>query len=49
MAKIIARISNGFGNQMFMYANAFHLSKKFNTNLIIDNKSGYFKKKNLNL
>ena len=47
MKKIILRLAEGLGNQMFMYANAFHLSKKFNTNLIIDNKSGYFKKKNI--
>ena len=47
MKRIIVRLAEGLGNQMFMYANAVHLSKKFNTQLIIDNKSAYFKKKNI--
>ena len=45
MKRIIVRLAEVLGNQMFMYANAVHLSKKFNTQLIIDNKSAYFKKK----
>lgn len=44
--KIIVRIAEGLGNQMFMYANAFAIAKNFNAELIIDNKSGFFKKKN---
>ncbi|MBD1161278.1 alpha-1,2-fucosyltransferase [Pelagibacterales bacterium SAG-MED15] len=46
MKQLVVRISEGIGNQLFMYANAYALSKKFNYNLIIDNTSGYFKKKN---
>ena len=43
---ITVRIAEGMGNQLFMYANAYNLSKKFNYDLLIDNKSGYFKNKN---
>lgn len=44
--KLIVRIAEGLGNQMFMYAHAYALAKKINYNLLIDNSSGYFKKKN---
>lgn len=44
--KCIVRIAEGLGNQLFMYANAYAVSKKLNSKLYIDNKSGYFKKKN---
>jgi len=44
--KIIVRIADGIGNQLFMYAHAYALSKKINYDLYIDNTSGYFKKKN---
>jgi hypothetical protein len=49
MKKIIARISNGFGNQMFLYAAAFSFSKKLNRKLELDIFSGLssLKKKNL--
>jgi hypothetical protein len=40
---IVAKISEGLGNQLFMYANAYALSKKFNLNLYIDPYSGYKK------
>ena len=43
---ITVRIAEGIGNQLFMYANAYSLSKKFNYDLSIDDKSGYFKNKN---
>ena len=43
--KIITKISEGLGNQLFMYANSFALSKKNNLELFIDPYSGYFKKK----
>ena len=43
---LILRVAEGIGNQLFMYANAFSLSKKYNYKLLIDNTSGYFKKKN---
>lgn len=45
--KIIVEIAEGLGNQMFMYANAFSLSKKLNYELLIDDTSGYSKKKNI--
>ena len=45
MKKIIVRIAEGIGNQLFMYANAYSLAKKTNSKLYIDNSSGYFKKK----
>lgn len=43
--KIIVRIAEGLGNQIFMYANGYALSKKINYELLIDNESGYLKKK----
>ena len=33
---LIARISNGFGNQMFLYATAFAFSKKLNKELSLN-------------
>ena len=42
--KIVVKIAAGLGNQMFMYANAYTLSKKYSLNLTIDNTSGYFQK-----
>ena len=44
--KLIVRIAEGLGNQLFMYANAYTISKKYNSELLIDNTSGYFKTKN---
>lgn len=44
---ITVQISEGLGNQLFMFAFAYCLSKEINYELLIDNKSGYFKKKNL--
>ena len=44
--KIIVRIAEGLGNQLFMYANGLALSKKNHASLYIDNESGFFKKKN---
>ena len=41
--KIIAKISEGLGNQFFMYANSFAI-KKFNLDFIEIAFSGYFKK-----
>ena len=40
---IVAKISEGLGNQFFMYANAYAVSKKFNLNLCLDPYSGYRK------
>ena len=44
--RIIVKVAGGLGNQMFMYANAFSLAKKFDYKLFIDNTSGFFQKKN---
>ena len=43
--KLIVRIAEGLGNQLFMYANAYALSKDLNYNLYIDDKSGFIKTK----
>ena len=45
--KLIVEIAEGLGNQIFMYAHAYSLSKELNYTLFIDNKSGYSKRKNL--
>ena len=45
--KLIVRIAEGIGNQLFMYANGYALSKKINYDLFIDPESAYFKKKDL--
>ncbi len=46
MKKVIIRIAEGLGNQLFMYSNGFALSKENDYGLFIDDTSGYFKKKN---
>jgi hypothetical protein len=43
---LIVEISEGLGNQLFMYSNAFALAKYNRIDLLIDNTSGYFKVKN---
>ena len=45
--KIIIRISNELGNQMFMYASALGISKKLDNTLLIDNETAYLSKKNI--
>ena len=37
---LIVKISNGFGNQMFLYAAAYAFSKKLGYNLLIDDETG---------
>ncbi len=46
MKKLIVRIAEGLGNQLFMYSHAYALSKKLGYNLLLDDTSGYFKIKN---
>ena len=43
--KIILRLSNEIGNQMFMFASAFSISKKMNRQLLIDNETAFLSKK----
>ena len=40
---IIAKISEGLGNQLFMYSNAYAISKKFDFDLCLDPYAGYYK------
>ncbi len=47
--KICVEISENLGNQMFMYAHAYALSKKLGRNLYIDNESAYSKKNSIGL
>tara|TARA_B100001758_G_C18300380_1_gene551988 strand:- start:685 stop:990 length:306 start_codon:yes stop_codon:yes gene_type:complete len=44
---LIIRISNGLGNQLFMYASAYGISKNLTRNLLIDNESGFKSSKNI--
>ena len=44
---LIIRISNGLGNQLFMYASAYGMSKKLNRKLLIDNESSFKSTKNI--
>ncbi len=44
--KLVVRIAEGLGNQLFMYANAYSIARDLGYDLLIDSKSGYFKKKN---
>ena len=41
--KIIVKISEGLGNQLFMYANAYAISKRFNLDLNLDPYSGFYR------
>ena len=45
--KLCVEISENLGNQMFMYAHAYALSKKLNRELYIDNESAYLRKKSV--
>ena len=45
--RIITRISNELGNQLFMYASTFAIAKKLGRDLIIDNETAYKSKKNI--
>ena len=42
MKKVIVKISEGLGNQLFMFANAYAFSKRFGHELIVDNISWSF-------
>ena len=47
--KIIVRIAEGLGNQLFMYANSLSLSKKLTIIFLLIMKVDIFKKKILDL
>ena len=44
MKKVIVRLGNGLGNQLFTYAAAYSFAKKFNARLYIDDESGFYKR-----
>mgnify|MGYP000866713444 FL=1 len=46
--KIIARMSNGFGNQLFLYAASYSFAKKLGYNLYLDTETGIRSLKNKN-
>ena len=39
--RIITRISNELGNQLFMYASTFAIAKKLGRELLIDNETSF--------
>ena len=43
--KSIIRISNELGNQMFMYASAFSISRELNRELHVDDETAFLSKK----
>ena len=45
--KLIIRISNELGNQMFMYASALGISHTLKRELLVDNETAYSSKKNI--
>ena len=45
--KLIIRLSNNLGNQMFMYASAYAFAKKLDRELLIDDETAYRDKKNI--
>ncbi len=47
--KICVEISENLGNQLFMYAHAYALSKKLGRNLYIDNETAYSKNNSIGL
>ena len=45
--KIIIRLSNNLGNQMFMYASAYAFAKKLDRDLLVDDETAYKTKGNI--
>ena len=45
--KLILRLSNELGNQMFMYASAYSIAKELNRKLYIDDETAFLSKKNI--
>ena len=44
MKKVIVRLGNGLGNQLFTYAAAYSFAKKNNAKLYVDDESGFYKR-----
>ncbi len=44
MKRVIARLGNGLGNQLFIYASAYSFAKKNNAELYVDDESGFYKR-----
>ena len=44
--KLIIRISNELGNQLFMYASSFAIAKKLDRILLVDDETAYLSRKN---
>ena len=44
MKKVIVRLGNGLGNQLFTYAAAYACAKKNNAQLFVDEESGFYKR-----
>ena len=44
MKKVIVRLGNGLGNQLFTYAAAYSFAKKNNVELFVDDESGFYKR-----
>ena len=45
MSKLIVRIAEGLGNQLFLYSFGYSLARENNYSFLIDNSSAFFKKK----
>ena len=45
--KLIIRLSNNIGNQMFMYASAYAFAKKLDRELLVDDETAYKDKRNI--
>ena len=45
--KLIIRLSNEVGNQMFMYASAYAIAKELNRTLCVDSETAFLSKKNV--
>ena len=44
MKKVIVRLGNGLGNQLFTYAAAYSFAKKNNAELYVDDESGFYER-----